>query len=550
MSWNTQAYVDIFSNAYKKHARDLEPLKLAVDRVKEKLDPDAGAFDIFKNIPFYRWDVSREQHLDLAKETFCNCCFNHMIGLPIKPDTNKRYPMFEYEKIMFEHFMASKENPKSIVDPSYYYLVVKSTGLGITEFILRLMAWLAVRSREYYNQRFGIITGLTLTETDIIITRLYDLFEAFPELPIKKTLGKMVLNGVTIQGFPSKNTKSMRSYKDFRFLFADEAAFFEKNEQKSTRTVLERYHTKSKPFVWLVSTPNNEQDLCYQLMTTPEDVRGYKLFEFNYEWGMNIAPHYHGAWIFTEEDIEEQKKKSEFDREYNLKFSGKKGNLLSESAILKNVINQQYATEINYVPYYDLNGLINQTRWDKSKYPPSIITIDPAFGTSPDASFTGILFAQQRLGKVELIYGDELPQPDYKRFIESIGLLVSKRGTHKVLVDGWWGHVIKDLKRQIGENPNYEEYDKEELDRLIKDANGMVICPINFRTRGDEMTQKVVSCVDSGIFRYMKEQTKIHTALTTAWVTDSKYDKDESGNDDMFDCIRMLTEALDIRLQD
>jgi hypothetical protein len=154
------------------------------------------------------------------------------------------------------------------------------------------------------------------------------------------------------------------------------------------------------------------------------------------------------------------------------------------------------------------------------------------------------------MGKVELIFGDELPQPEYRPFIESIGLLAAKRGTLKILVDSWWSPVIKDIKRQLGEYPNYEELDKEELERQVRDPRGMIVCPVNFRQRGDAMTQQVVSLVDNGVFRYMKEQTKIHTAFSTAWVTDSKYDKDESGNDDLFDCIRMLTEALAIRSRD
>src|SRR5690606_23326831 len=119
------------------------------------------------------------------------------------------------------------------------------------------------------------------------------------------------------------------------------------------------------------------QDLCYQLMTTPDDVRGYKLFPFNYEWGLPK----HDAWIFTQEDIEEQKKKSEFEREYNLKFSGKKGNLLSDVILSRNIITKEYASEIGYVPFFDLNGLINQSKLhSKYEYPKNIICIDPAFG--------------------------------------------------------------------------------------------------------------------------------------------------------------------------
>lgn len=534
-----------YSEGFSKHAASLSPLKTATDRILSYYDPDEdGAYAMFKDIPFWRWDITREEHMELAKSTKCNCCFNHMIGLPIKPDTKKRYPMFDYEKRLFEHFLASKENPKSIPDPSYYYLVIKSTGLGITEFVIRLMAWLSVRSNEYRDQRFAIITGLTQQTADEILDRIYALFDAFPELPIDKRIGRLRLNGVTFNTYPAENVKKMRSYKDFRFIFVDEADFFEPKAQKEIRTVIERYHTKSKPFVWLVSTPNDETGICYQLMTMPDDARGYKLFAFDYKWGMSE----HGAWIFTPEDIEVQKKKSEFEREYNLKFSGTKGNLLSDVSIAKNIINAEYATKIGYVPYYDLRGLINQVTIRGGTYAPTVIAIDPAFGTSHDSSFTGIVVAQQRAGRVELIYGDELPQPDYQAFLESIAILITKRNVRKVYIDDWWSHVIKDLKRLVGEYPHYDTLKKDDLEASIKSPNGMRICPVNFRKEGDTMTQKLVAMIDNGVFRFMKEQTKIHVALTSAWVTDNKYDKKESGNDDMFDALRMLTKGIEVDL--
>ncbi len=528
-----------YGEAFAKHARELEPLKNITDRITGLFNPDLDqAYKLFRNKPFYRFDLSREEHLDLARKTYCNCCFNHIVGLPIKPDTNKRYPMFEYEKIMFDEFNKTLRGESN----QYYFLVVKSTGLGITEFVIRIMAWLATRNNDYRNQRFGIVTGLTMETANEIIERVYDLFDAFPDLPIEKKIGKIVINGVTIQAFPSENVKKMRSYKDFRFLFADEADFFEKNRQKETRTVLERYHTKSKPFVWLVSTPNNDSGICYQLMTTPEESRGYKLFEFNYEWGMEK----HGAWIFTPEDIEEQKKKADFDREYDLKFSGKKGNLLNEYSIAKNIINTEYAKQIGYIPYYDLAGLINQTRLGHTQYPLTTMAIDPAFGTSKDSSFTGVLVAQRRAGRIELIYADELVQPDYQDFIEKIGLLIVKRNIRKIYVDGWWSFVIKDIKRQIGEYPHYDTYDKKELKDSINSAFGMRVCPVHFNVEGDEMTQRVVSFVDKGIFRFMKEQTKLYTALASAWAENNRYDKDQSSNDDLFDCVRLITKGLEI----
>lgn len=545
MSSNNQSLIDAYSEAFSRHAAALAPLKDATQRIINFYSPDdEGAYFMFKDIPFWRWDITREQHAELAKSTKCNCCFNHMIGLPVKPDTKKRYPMFEYERILFEHFYSSLLG--TVPNPDYYYLVIKSTGLGITEFVIRLMAWLAVRNSDYRNQRFAIITGVTQQTADEIIERMHQLFDAFPDLPIERRIGRLRINGVTIAAYPAENVKKLRSYKDFRFIFVDEADFFEAKAQREIRTVIERYHTKSKPFVWLVSTPNDETGICYQLMTTPDEARGYKLFTFNYEWGMNIAPHYHGAWIFTPEDIEVQKKKSEFEREYNLKFSGSKGNLLSEASILKNIINQNYATQIGYVPYYDLRGLINQVQIKGGKYPPTMIAIDPAFGTSHDSSYTGILVAQRRLGKIELIYGDEIPQPDYQSFLESVAILITKRNVIKVFIDDWWSHVIKDLKRLIGEYPHYDTYKKDDLERMVRSADGMRVCPVNFHKEGDQMTQRVVSYIDNGLFRFMKEQSKIYIALTSAWVTDNKYDKKESGNDDMFDAIRMMTKGIDV----
>ena len=542
MDHHLEALIRAYEEANPRTASTLKGLKLATDRIKKYYDPDdEGAYAIFKDIPFWRWDLTRDEHIELCKQTRSNCCFNHMIGLPIKPDTNKRYPMFEYEKILFEDFYATLSGQTD--KPEYYRLVIKSTGLGITEFVTRVMAWLAVRNSTYKNQRFAIITGLTQQTADEILDRIYMFFEAFPELDIDKRVGRIILNGVTIAAYPAENVKKLRSYKDFRFIFVDEADFFEPKAQKEIRTVIERYHTKSKPFVWLVSTPNDESGMCYQLMTTPENVRGYRLFTFDYKWGMAE----HDAWIFTPEDIEVQKTKADFEREYNLKFGGTKGNLLSDVSIARNVINQEYATKVGFVPYYDIRGLINQTQIVGGRYPPTMIAIDPAFGTTIGASSTGIVVAQWRQGKVELIYGDELIQPEYQNFLEAIAVLITKRNVVKVYVDDWWSHIIKDLKRLIGEYPHYDTYKKDELERMIRAPEGMRICPVNFHKEGDQMTQKLVSMVDNGVFRYMKEQARIHSAFSSAWVTDNKYDKDESSNDDLFDALRMLTKGLEIQ---
>ena len=56
-------------------------------------------------------------------------------GLPTKD--KKEYPLFDYEKILYDSLMSVDDTFKD-----KHLWVKKATGLGVTEFMLRLMAWL------------------------------------------------------------------------------------------------------------------------------------------------------------------------------------------------------------------------------------------------------------------------------------------------------------------------------------------------------------------------------------------------------------------------
>ena len=47
--------------------------------------------DIFRNKPFY-FEIEDHNGID--------CCFNHLLGLPIK--NGQEYPLFDYEKSIFD----------------------------------------------------------------------------------------------------------------------------------------------------------------------------------------------------------------------------------------------------------------------------------------------------------------------------------------------------------------------------------------------------------------------------------------------------------------
>ena len=55
--------------------------------------------------------------------------------------------------------------------------VKKSTGLGVTEFMLRLMAWLCTKDGHFVNSQICIVTGPNQDIAIKLIKRLKGIFE-------------------------------------------------------------------------------------------------------------------------------------------------------------------------------------------------------------------------------------------------------------------------------------------------------------------------------------------------------------------------------------
>ena len=95
---------------------------------------------------------------------------------------------------------------------------LKSTGLGVSELLLRLMAWLCAKDDTYRNSQMVIITGPNLSLAVKLIQRLKNIFE--PKLGItfdsKETIFE--LNGCTIEAFQSNHLDSFRSLTNPAFL--------------------------------------------------------------------------------------------------------------------------------------------------------------------------------------------------------------------------------------------------------------------------------------------------------------------------------------------
>ena len=124
--------------------------------------------------PFWVWDQSKHKQEDV--KTKGDCCFNHIIGLPRKDGISKS--IFDYEKLLYDSLLISEYyNPSKHNFKDKHLWVKKATGLGVTEFMLRLMAWLCLRNNDFRNSQMCIVTGPNQDIAIKLIKRMKGLFE-------------------------------------------------------------------------------------------------------------------------------------------------------------------------------------------------------------------------------------------------------------------------------------------------------------------------------------------------------------------------------------
>lgn len=100
--------------------------------------------------------------------------------------------------------------------------VKKSTGLGITEFMLRLMAWLCTVSETQVARRncqMCIVTGPNIDIAIKLITRLKNMFERKLGLIFQNKKTVLELIGCRIEAYPSNHLDAYRSLTNPKFIF-------------------------------------------------------------------------------------------------------------------------------------------------------------------------------------------------------------------------------------------------------------------------------------------------------------------------------------------
>ncbi len=472
----------------------LQNLSKILDKYESQLGSSSiQQFEQLNGLPFYNW----QQHL------YNSNTFNHAIGLPQKD--GKTYPLFDYEQILFDTLQQHK-----------HVWIKKATGLGVTEFMLRYMAWLCLSTNKVENSQMCIVTGPRLELAITLIDRLKGLFRDLEKISRFNTKETVIeLNGVHIEAYPSHHLDSMRGLTNVSFVYLDEADFFPPGQQQDSRHVSERYIAKSSPWIVMVSTPNAPEGLFEKIEREPEGTCLYKRLFLDYAYGLGK--------IYTEVEIEKAKASPSFEREYNLKYLGKVGNVFHTLDIEAAICTQHEGQEM--------------MNWSTSMMIGRSMGIDVAWG---DTSKFAIVITQFRNRKIETFYAESFEKPQMNCIINHIMQLKQKHHITKIYVDGANPEVIRELKARIGEYHDHYGRLTEEQIWGLRTSNSWQIIPVNFQKRHREMLQWTYTLMSK---RFVKIHLSLHdliVSLRTATVSDEwKLDKQQTSHHDTLDSLRL-----------
>jgi hypothetical protein len=470
------------------------------------------SFDKLQAKPFWIWNIQEHKLEDIR--TKGECCFNHIIGLPTKDGLEK--PIFDYQSLLYEALLSPDFcNPLNHNFKDKHLWIKKATGLGVTEYFLRFMAWLCLRNNDdYRNSQMCIVTGPNIDIAIKLIKRMKSLFERKLGLTFANKETVLELNGCRIEAYPSNHIDAYRALDNPKFILLDEADFFRKGEQEDVRHVSERYIAKSDPYIVMVSTPNAPDGLFEHIEKEDEETCLYKRLLLDYTYGLGR--------IYTQEEIDKARASPSFEREYNLKYLGLIGNVFHtkdiEAAIQKG---------IGYRP-----DQINH-------FSQKSMGIDPAFGSSA----FGIVITQRADNQIQIMHAEEYQRPDFNEMLDIVwGLLRRFVKIHKIYIDGSNPSFIRALKIRMGEDQEYGEVIKEARSIRLEYEHDMDVVPVSFAAEHRFMLGncKMLLEKDGGYIAINPKFDKLITSLRTAVeYNDGVLDKEATSYDDVFDAFRL-----------
>lgn len=526
---------------YENLAKVIEQRKKAIEskNIFRETEEQRQFISIAKGLPFYLWhhmlNNTEDQHNQIARETGGMCCFNHLISLPKKD--NVSHNLYPYEYQLYRDLMRPKPKPTDPIELRQTYKkhwILKSTGLGITEILLRWICWMCVRNDELKGHKVLLVTGPNLQLAQTLIKRIKELFlgpDSRHQILFEGSQTEIVINSVYIKAVPSHHMDAMRGLTDVSIILLDEADFFPESQSNDVRDVSERYIAKSAPWIILVSTPNRPQGFMDSIGAQPLEECIYKKLYFPYTVGLNK--------IYSASDIADAKRSMSFEREYNLKFLGNVGNVFLpdkiDAAITRGKTINIYQTIMNNA----------RLRIETQFY----IGVDPSWGSSKFAIC--LIAAIDNL--VYVLETIELHRVEFNVCIETAISLLAKYeisiSNICYLVDASSPSVIMSLKQELNEDPNYLQLIEYRKKNKVRDVyHDFKVIPVNFNTENKknmllnikQLTDMEMVVLDSN------RHNNLITALRSAQANDMILDKQATSNDDSLDAFCLACRRLSV----
>jgi hypothetical protein len=489
----------------------------------ETWTPSSSSLQLLKGKEFWIWD--KQEHRQEFIKTSGSCCFNHIVGLPQK---DKRYhPLYDYEDLLFKRLFSNDGQFKD-----KHLWVLKSTGLGITEFFLRIIGWLCTKDDAMKGSQVCIVTGPRIELSVTLIDRLKALFYSKLGILFSNKETVLELNGVRIEVYPSHHLDSMRGLANVCFILLDEADFFPVGQQKDARDISERYIGKSNPFIVLASTPNRPGSLFDTIEREKENDCIYHRIKLDYTFGLDK--------IYTKEEIDKARQSPSFEREYNLKYLGLIGNTFHVKDVDRAVLLGKS---------YDPNNVVVES--DK------VMGIDVGWGSSA----FGLVLLQVANSRVEVLMAEEYERPRYEDMIDMITNMI--RGLHsrkidrsvldttKIYVDAANPEFITALKELVGESTRWD-FIQDKINFCKKNnldiARYMNVIPVPFSTEGKNMimhTKELLEHEYGSLVGINPKFDKLIISLRTAISTDDgKLDKEQTSYHNVLDAFRLALKGI------
>jgi hypothetical protein len=186
---------------------------------------------------FWYWD--RTVHKGRDKVTKGQCCMQHIIGLPKKD--GKEMPLYDYERLLYRalllpgylnsnpkfRYPVHDNDPPNIMYPfmEKHLWIKKATGIGVTTFMLRFMAWLCLYNDDYRDSQMVIVVGPNQDLAIKLIKRMKAMFADKLGVTFDSKETTLELNGCNIEAYPSNHIDAFRSLVNPKFVLVDEGDF-------------------------------------------------------------------------------------------------------------------------------------------------------------------------------------------------------------------------------------------------------------------------------------------------------------------------------------